>query len=206
MVKTSSTMLPLGSLLPEFDLKIVKGTSYSKNPKTKALEKFSDKLLDSRPVLFMVICAHCPFVKHIESCITRIDKDHRDSLQIIAISSNSLITHPQDSPKYLAEQANFHGWSFPYLFDEEQSFAKSLKAACTPDFFLFSSNATQNHYLKYRGQLDESRPGNNVAVSGKDLIAAIDAILHDRNISSEQRPSIGCNIKWHPGEEPSWFG
>ena len=125
---------------------------------------------------------------------------------MIAISSNSLITHPQDGPIYLAKQAKENGWKFPYLFDENQSFAKALKAACTPDFFLFAPSPDGVQKLFYRGQFDKSRPGNNLPVNGSDIRKGIDAILQSKPIPLDQKPSIGCNIKWHPGKEPYWFG
>ena len=124
---------------------------------------------------------------------------------MLAISSNSLITHPQDSPRNLALQSQKNGWRFPYLFDREQSFAKSLMAACTPDFFLFAPSESGEQVLKYRGQLDQSRPGNQLAVTGQDLREALEAVLEGREVNPDQKPSIGCNIKWHPGHEPSWF-
>ena len=154
----------------------------------------------------MILCAHCPFVKHVESEITKLQNDYLDEIYFIAISSNSLKTHPQDGPKNLAKQAKKNGWNFPYLFDKNQVLAKALKAACTPDFFVFAPSKKElEQKLIYRGQLDSSRPGNNVEVTGEDLRSAIRALLSGEDISSDQKPSIGCNIKWHPGREPSWF-
>ena len=209
MVRTNSTMLPLGTELPTFELQVVSKNQHSSDhTHERDLDYISNASLSSRPLLLMVICAHCPFVKHIESQITMIQEDYTKSLEIIGISSNSLLTHPQDGPSNLAHQAINAGWHFPYLLDEDQSFAKSLRAACTPDFFLFSrpSGDPLTPKLVYRGQLDESRPGNKTPVTGADLRFAIDSLLADKPISRDQKPSIGCNIKWHPGNEPSWFG
>ncbi len=153
----------------------------------------------------MVLCAHCPFVKHIENGITLLGEDYLDRVQILAVSSNSLKTHPQDGPTFLAEQANRNGWTFPYLIDVDQNFAKSLHAACTPDFFIFSESVEGKHYLRYRGQLDGSRPGNHLPVTSEDIRAALDAVLEGKEVFKDQTPSVGCNIKWHPGEEPPWF-
>tara|TARA_Y100001968_G_C19420854_1_gene751672 strand:- start:1542 stop:2159 length:618 start_codon:yes stop_codon:yes gene_type:complete len=205
MSRTSSTMLPLGTVLPSFELDLVQGTNLS-NYYDKSLKSINSKMLSKRPLLLMVLCAHCPFVKHIEKGISKLDQDYGEIIQIIAISSNSLITHPQDGPENLAQQANDQGWTFPYLFDADQCLAKALKAACTPDFFLFSSSLEGEKQLRYRGQLDKSRPGNEIPVTAGDLRSALDAVLAGEPIDFEQQPSIGCNIKWHPGKEPSWFG
>lgn len=205
MSRTSSTMLPLGTVLPSFELDLVQGTNLS-NYYDKNLKSINSKMLSKRPLLLMVICAHCPFVKHIEKGISKLDEDYGEMIQIIAISSNSLITHPQDGPENLAQQANDQGWTFPYLFDADQGLAKALQAACTPDFFLFSSSLEGEKQLRYRGQLDNSRPGNEIPVTAGDLRSALDAVLGGELIDFEQKPSIGCNIKWHPGKEPSWFG
>ena len=206
MVRTSSTMLPLGSEMPNFDLEVVNGTNLSINTEGQDQGRINSKALENKPVLIMVLCAHCPFVKHIELGLTQLEKDYASRLSMIAVSSNSLITHPQDGPDNLAAQANACGWTFPYLLDSDQSFAKALKAACTPDFFLFAPSLKGIQKLEYRGQLDDSRPGNEIPVSGKDLRVALDAIFSGKKLSPEQKPSIGCNIKWHPGKEPSWFG
>ena len=127
-------------------------------------------------------------------------------VQFLAISSNSLITHPQDSPEFLVSQANKLGWQFPYLFDSDQKLAKALKAACTPDFYIFWPTAGDGLQLRYRGQMDGSRPGNEIPVSGDDIRLALRSLLKGEDISGNQKPSIGCNIKWHPGMEPEWFG
>ena len=184
MVLTPSEMLPLGTPLPAFELERAAGGSWS----TASLE--------AQPVLVLFICAHCPYVIHIEPELGRLERDYGQQLQIVAISSNSTITHPQDGPQGLSAQAQRQGWGFPYLFDASQAIAKAFQAACTPDLFLFDSQ----HQLVYRGQLDASRPGNDQPLNGADLRAAIDALLNGQAISSEQTPSIGCNIKWHPQE------
>ena len=207
MVRTLSTMLPLGTPLPPFELPVVQGTGFFQNSELSGLEKINNEMLPRKPILLMIICAHCPFVKHVEMELTKLDKDYGDRVYLLAISSNSLITHPEDGPENLARQSMEKGWNFPYLLDLEQSFAKALRAACTPEFFLFSSIETTDNekLLRYRGQLDDSRPGNKIPVSGKDLRLALNAVLDGGEVSHEQKPSIGCNIKWHPGKEPSWF-
>tara|TARA_Y100001968_G_scaffold272812_1_gene265227 strand:- start:11378 stop:11995 length:618 start_codon:yes stop_codon:yes gene_type:complete len=205
MVRTKSTMIPLGTSLPSFDLSIVQGTPLS-DSYGKHLTTINSQMLIQKPLLLMIICAHCPFVKHIEPAITALEADFGEMIQMIAIASNSLITHPQDGPEFLSKQACSQGWGFPYLLDSNQSLAKDLKAACTPDFFLFSPSSQGNQKLEYRGQLDQSRPGNDIPVSGEDLRAAIEIVLQSKKIEFDQKPSIGCNIKWHPGQEPSWFG
>ncbi|WP_320668278.1 thioredoxin family protein [Prochlorococcus sp. MIT 1307] len=205
MVKTLSTMLPLGTTLPEFELAVVKGTPLFRNARLRGLDQINNTLLELKPVLVMIICSHCPFVKHIEEELTKLDDDYGNRVQMLAIASNSLITHPQDGPENLASQAQKQGWTFPYLLDTNQNFAKALNAACTPDFFLFSPVKADQQQLRYRGQLDGSRPGSKTPVTGNDLRLALDAVLEDKDVSCDQTPSIGCNIKWHPGEEPFWF-
>ena len=194
MALTPSTMLPLDTALPLFHLPVVKGGHCDSTE------------LDQRPVLLMVICAHCPFVKHVEPELTRLDADYHPSVQMLAVSSNSLITHPQDDEAHLAEQAKRHGWRFRYLMDQEQTLAKALNAACTPEFYLFSPDAKNSQTLRYRGQLDASRPGNDAPLDGADLRAALDAVLRGHAVSTAQVASVGCNVKWHPGQEPTWFG
>ncbi len=207
MSRTESTMLPLGTLLPSFDLPIVNRPNLLGRNESNdlALEKLTDKNFIKRPLLIMIICAHCPFVKHIELEITRLHKGYGKNVDFLAVSCNSLLTHPQDGPDHLRRQAELNDWLFPYLFDYEQEFTKLLKASCTPDFFLFTPLLDCKQKLFYRGQLDSSRPGNDIPLTGNDLRIAMDAVLQKRNIYFEQKPSIGCNIKWHPGNEPSWF-
>ena len=155
-------------------------------------------------LLVMFICAHCPFVLHVEDELARLGKDYAgsDGLGIVAISSNSVVTHPEDAPDGLKAMADRLGFNFPYLYDESQQAAKDYTAACTPDFFLFDS-ARQ---LVYRGRLDGSRPGNGVPLDGSDLRAAIETLVAGKPVPTEQVPSAGCNIKWAPGNAPAYFG
>jgi peroxiredoxin len=193
MARTESTMLELGTKAPDFRLPdVVSG-------RTVSLEDFAG----AKALLVMFICRHCPFVKHVEGELARIGRDYAESgLGIVAISSNDAETHPDDAPDGLREQAERLGLTFPYLYDESQDAAMAYRAACTPDFYLFGADGT----LVYRGQLDGSRPGNDVPVTGEDLRAALDAALAGEAIPAEQRPSIGCNIKWKSGNEPDYYG
>ncbi len=191
MVKTASTMLPLGTQAPNFELPdVVSGQTIS-------LSSFAGK-----PLLVMFICQHCPFVKHVKSELANIGKDYAASnLGIVAISSNDINKYPDDAPEQLKVMAEEAGFLFPICFDESQEVAKAYTAACTPDFFLFDAD----HKLVYRGQLDDSRPSDGIPVTGKDLRAAIDATLSGKSVNFDQKPSIGCNIKWKPGNEPSYY-
>ena len=202
MALTPSTMLPLGEVLPTFQLPVVSG---SLGDGTDAAT-LSNSELPAQPLLVMLICAHCPFVKHVEPELSRIAEDYGPALTLLAVSSNSLTTHPQDGPEGLRHQAEQRQWRFPYLLDERQILAKALKGACTPEFYLFSPNDAGLQTLRYRGQLDGSRPGNEVPLDGRDLRRAVDAVLDGQPVNQEQQPSVGCNIKWHPGQEPPWFG
>jgi peroxiredoxin len=176
-------MAPLGTPAPAFSLPDVT------SGQTVRLEDFSGR--DVLLVLFL--CRHCPYVKHVEKELARIGRDYaRKNLGIVAISSNDAEQYPDDSPAGLAHQAQQAGFGFPYLYDETQAVAKSFGAACTPDFFLFD----KGRRLIYRGQLDDSRPGNNKPVTGKDLRVALDAALTGQPVPTVQRPSTGCNIKW----------
>jgi len=200
-------MLPLGTPLPEFELAVVNGTEPFRDTELRDLNQINQKNLGvKKPILLMIICAHCPFVKYVEKELTMLDKDYGDRVQMLAIASNSLVTHPQDGPEQLALQSKQQGWTFPYLLDIDQNLARSLKAACTPDFFLFSAGTDGCQSLRYRGQLDSSRPGGKIPLNGKDLRLALDAVLEGKEVFADQKPSIGCNIKWHPGKEPPWFG
>lgn len=192
MAATPSTMLELGTLAPSFALPDV--ISYERI----SLNTFAGK----KGLLVMFICHHCPFVKHVKDELARIGRDYagRD-LALVAISSNDPAVSSDDSPEGLARMAADWELTFPVCYDEQQEVAKSYAAACTPDFFLFDSARR----LVYRGQLDDSRPGNGKPVTGADLRAAIDSLLSGRTVSSRQLPSLGCNIKWRPGNEPSWF-
>jgi len=192
MVRTPSTMRELGSFIPEFELDSL--TS----------EKFSpDSFREKKGLLVMFISKHCPFVKHIVAELTRLSSDFFDSdLGLIAISSNEIENYPDDSPQNLAIMAKENDLLFPICFDETQDVAKSFEAACTPDFFLYDNDGL----LVYRGQLDGSRPGNEIPTDGKDLRGAIGKLLVGEKPSTRQIPSIGCNIKWKPGNEPEYFG
>lgn len=183
MALTESTMLELGTTAPEFALPDV----------TSGRTVRLGELNDGKPLLVMFICAHCPYVKHIEQGLAKLGSDYAGKpLHIVAISSNDAVSHPADNPAGLKKQAETVGFAFPYLYDETQSVAKAYKATCTPDFFLLDGALK----LVYRGQFDGSRPGNGVAVTGEDLRAALDAVLAGKPPLADQRPSIGCNIKW----------
>ena len=183
MALTESTMLDIGTEAPDFSLlDVVSGKTIRR-----------DDFRDRRALLVMFICVHCPFVKHIESDLARLGADYANQpLGIVAISANDVSYRPADGPEGMKSQASQQGFTFPYLYDESQSVAKAYKAACTPDFFLFDSNLK----LAYRGQYDSSRPANEIPVSGEDLRAAIDTVLAGKPVTIDQRPSIGCNIKW----------
>jgi peroxiredoxin len=193
MVKTLSTMLELGTRAPDFSLPdVVSGRAIS-------LASFGDE----KAVLVMFICRHCPFVKHVQDELARLGADYQGRrVGIVAISSNDAARYPDDAPERVKEMADELGFAFPVCFDETQEVAKAYTAACTPDFFLFDQART----LVYRGQLDGSRPDSGEPITGRDLRAAIDAVLFDRPVGADQRPSIGCNIKWKPGNEPRYFG
>jgi peroxiredoxin len=190
---TASTMLPLGTRAPGFSLPdVVSGRQVS-----------SQDLVGTKALLVMFICRHCPFVQHIKGELARLGKDYADrDIGIVAISSNDAESFPDDRPESLREMAEAEGFTFPVCHDETQGVAKAYTAACTPDFFLFDSDQR----LAYRGQLDDSRPGNGRPVNGRDLRAALDAVLAGRPVREDQKPSIGCNIKWKPGNEPTYFG
>ena len=193
MALTASTMLPLGTKAPDFQLlDVVSGKMIS-------LSTFAGK----KALLVMFICKHCPFVKHVQKELAQLGKDYinRD-VGIVAISSNDVNNYPDDAPEQLKAMAQELGFTFPLCYDESQEIAKAYTAACTPDFFLF--NADQR--LVYRGQLDDSRPSNGKPVTGEDLRAALDAVIVGQAVSSEQKPSVGCNIKWKPSNEPNYYG
>lgn len=192
MAKTLSTMLDLGTTAPDFNLpNVALG-------KTTALTDFAN----SKALLVMFICRHCPFVKHVEQELAKLGRDYADQdIAIVAISANDAAEFPGDAPESLKEMAEQLGFSFPFLYDESQAVAKAYSAACTPDFFLFD----QSRKLVYRGQLDDSRPESGIPVTGKDLRAAIDAVLNDESVNPNQRASIGCNIKWKTGNEPEYY-
>ncbi|MBM4090923.1 MAG: thioredoxin family protein [Planctomycetes bacterium] len=191
MVKTASTMLPLGSLAPGFSLPDIEG-------KIVSLSDFRN----APALLVIFMCNHCPFVKHIAEELARLGKDYQASgAAIVGINSNDVESHPDDAPARMRDEVKQRGYAFPYLFDETQAVARAYRAACTPDFFLFDADRR----LVYRGQLDSSRPGSDIPVTGADLRAALDAVLAGKSVSENQRASIGCNIKWKPGNEPDYF-
>jgi peroxiredoxin len=191
MVRTASTMLPLASAAPNFSLQNVDG-------KTVSLRDFADK-----PALLVIfMCNHCPFVIHLRSDLAKFAKEYQaKGLAIVGISSNDVDAYPQDGPELMKAEHKNAGYTFPYLYDGDQSVAKAYNAACTPDFFLFD----QGRKLVYRGQFDDSRPKTDIPITGADLRAACDAVLAGGPITAEQKPSIGCNIKWKAGSEPKYF-
>lgn len=190
-MKTPSQMLELGTIAPTFTLPDADGQRYS-------LEDAGG----SDAVLVMFICNHCPFVIHVADELAAIGRDFAArGVAIYAINSNDAGTHPGDSPERMKEETASRGYTFPYLIDADQSVAKAYRAACTPDLYLFD----REHVLVYRGQLDGSRPGNGVPVDGQDLRAALDAVLGGGAVSEDQIPSVGCNIKWTPGNAPDYF-
>jgi peroxiredoxin len=186
-------MLPLGTKAPVFRLPdVVSG-------KTISLDAFTGK----QALLVMFICRHCPFVKHVQAELAQIGKDYaKADVAIVAISTNDAANYPEDAPDKLKQMAEQLGFAFPVCYDESQETAKTYTAACTPDFFLFDADQR----LVYRGQLDDSRPSNAQPVTGKDLRAALDAVLASKTVNPDQKPSIGCNIKWKPGNEPTYYG
>jgi peroxiredoxin len=191
MVQTPSTMLPLGTPAPDFRL-VEPATG-----ETRSLADFGGKTL-----VMMFICNHCPFVIHVRDEITRLARDYAGrGVDFVAINANSAESHPQDGPEHMADLVRQLGWTFPFLFDETQEVAKAYHAACTPDFYVFDAHRR----LRYRGQLDDSRPSSDRPVTGADLRAAIDAVAGGHDAPAPQRPSIGCNIKWKPGNEPEYF-
>jgi peroxiredoxin len=189
MVHTFSTMLPLGTKAPEFKLRdVVSGAWFSLND-----------LQSDKATVFIFMCNHCPYVKHYNEEIAALSHEYQQKGIVFAgISANDAAAFPDDAPEKLKEQAQSFGFDFPYLYDETQQVAKAYKAACTPDFFVFDKELK----LVYRGQLDDSRPKNELPVSGKDLRQALDAILKGQPTASEQFPASGCNIKWKAGVSP----
>jgi peroxiredoxin len=192
MVRTPSTMLPIGTEAPDFSLVNVDG-------RTVSLGDFDDA-----PALLVVfMCNHCPFVKHLADSLAQFANEYiPKGLAVVGISSNDVANHPADSPEQMVREAEERGYQFPYLYDETQEVAKAYQAACTPDFFLFD----KDRRLVYRGQFDDSRPDSGIPITGKDLRAAVDAVLAGKKPSEKQLPSIGCNIKWIAGNEPDYFG
>ena len=193
MARTPSTMIDLGTEAPDFCL------PEPATGKTVCRDDFKGK----KGLLVMFISNHCPYVKHIADELARFAKEYQDrGLGIVAINANDVENYPDDAPEKMIEEVKARGYTFPYLFDESQEVAKAYQAACTPDFFLFDADFK----LVYRGQFDDARPRNDEPVTGKDLRAAADALLAGRPIPEEQKPSLGCNIKWKPGNEPDYYG
>ena len=191
MAETPSTMVKLGTRMPEFELPDVDGATY----------KSSD--YEGTPLLVAFICNHCPFVKHVADVFAEKAREYRaQGVEVVAVSSNDVEAYPQDDVTHMKAFAAEHGFSFPYLYDETQDVARRYQAACTPDFFLFDAD----HNLVYRGQFDDSRPSNDVPVSGADLSEAVARVARGETVPSDQKPSVGCNIKWKPGNEPPYFG
>lgn len=191
MVRTESTMLELGTPAPDFRLPDTEGRSV-------ALADFAS----SKALVVMFICNHCPFVVHVREGLAKLARDYQQrGVAFVGINSNDVAAHPDDAPDKMKLEKERAGYTFAYLFDETQAVARAYRAACTPDFFVFDAQRK----LAYRGQLDGSRPGNGVPVTGADLRAALDAVLAGKSPAAEQRPSMGCNIKWKPGMAPQWF-
>jgi peroxiredoxin len=184
-------MLPLGTKAPDFKLVNVDG-------RTLSLKNF-----DRAPALLVIfMCNHCPFVKHLADALAKFgDEFMAKGVAIVGINSNDVANYPADSPEQMVREAEERGYPFPYLYDETQEVAKSYRAACTPDFFLFD----RDRKLVYRGQFDSSRPDSGIPITGADMRAALDAVLAGKKPSEKQSPSIGCNIKWIPGNEPDYF-
>jgi peroxiredoxin len=193
MVKTASTMLALGTPALEFSLPdAVSG-------RTVSLAEFAN----APALLVMFMCNHCPYVKHVADQMAQLVREYQErGVAVVGISANDAAEYPDDSPENMAQEAERRGYTFPYLYDETQEVAKAYQAACTPDFYVFD----RDHHLAYRGQMDDSRPGNGIPVTGQDLRRALDAVLAGRPVPHNQRPSLGCNIKWKPGNEPEYFG
>jgi peroxiredoxin len=193
MARTPSTMLELGVAAPDFSLPDpLRG-------ETRSLADFNG----DKGLLILFICNHCPFVLHILDSLVAFAHEYRQKgLDVVAISANDIDSHPDDAPDKMAGLARARDFGFPYLYDETQQVAQAYQAACTPDLYLFDGL----HKLVYRGQYDGARPGNDVPVTGQDLRAAVDALLAGKPIAAEQYPSLGCNIKWKPGNEPDYYG
>jgi peroxiredoxin len=184
----SSTMLPLGTEAPHFALPDPAGTIHR-----------SDELAGAPALVVMFICNHCPYVKHVADRLAAVTKELMDQgVAVVGISSNDIETHPDDAPERMADEAALRGYLFPYLYDESQEVAQAYRAACTPDFYVFD----RDRKLAYRGQFDDSRPRNDKPVTGNDLKAAVEAVVAGEPVSEDQRASIGCSIKWKPGNDP----
>ncbi len=193
MAETPSTMLALGTTMPGFSL----------TDAASGAEVTDQDYPDHEALVVMFICNHCPFVKHVVGELGRLGRDYlRRGIGIVAINSNDVRNYPQDGPEHMKALADREGWEFPYLLDATQQVARDFRAACTPDFFVFD----KERKLVYRGQLDDSRPGSGRPVTGKDLRAALDAVLAGEAVAESQTASLGCNIKWAPGNAPNYYG
>lgn len=190
MARTPSTMLPLGTPAHAFTL-----------PEPATGRAVSLEQFDGMPLVVLFICNHCPYVKHIADRLAQVARTYQTSgIAFVAINSNDVHHYPGDSPEKMVEMSRHYGFTFPYLFDESQMVAKAYRAACTPDLYLFD----KTHRLVYRGQFDDARPSNDIPVTGHDLINAMDALLAGEALPEVQKPGLGCNIKWHPGNEPDY--
>ncbi|MEN1679429.1 MAG: thioredoxin family protein [Planctomycetota bacterium] len=191
MARTPSTMLPLGTPAAEFSLPNIDGSTVSNADFTGS------------PLLVIFMCNHCPFVIHLADALASFGKEYQEKgLAVVGISSNDVAGYPDDSPEKMVTEASSRGYTFPYLYDESQEVAKTYRAACTPDFFLFD----KDHKLAYRGQFDSTRPDSGLTPTGEDLRAAADTVLAGQMPPEDQTPSLGCNIKWRVGNEPDYFG
>ncbi len=191
MVKTASTMLPLGTTAPDFRLPNIDGRLLGLS-----------EIATGKGLVVMFICNHCPFVKHVAPELVRLTSDYESrGIRFVGISSNDVAAYPDDSPEMMKQEAAEQGYTFPYLYDETQEVAQAYHAACTPDFYVFDAKQR----LVYRGQLDDSRPGNGKPLTGADMRRALDQVVSGAEVPAEQRPSIGCNIKWKRGKEPTYF-
>lgn len=192
MALTPSTMLALDTHAPDFALTDTDG-------QTVSLGDFKD----AKALLVMFVCNHCPFVVHVADEMAKLAKDYQPKgVAVVAIGSNNIESYPADSPEKMRQEKAKREYTFPYLYDASQTVAKAYTAACTPDFFLFDAD----HKLAYRGQMDDSRPDSGIPVTGADLRKALDAVLAGESVPADQKPSMGCNIKWKPGNEPAYFG
>ena len=191
MAETPSTMLPLGTKMPSFRLPDPQGKWVS-----------SEDYAEAPAFLVAFICNHCPYVKHIRSHFAQLAREYQaKGVAIVAVNSNDVKSYPEDSPEMMAKEIKAVGYTFPYLYDGSQEVAKAFRAACTPDFYLFD----RERRLVYRGQMDDSRPGNARPITGRDLRAALEAVLAGRAVPPDQKPSVGCNIKWKRGSAPDYF-
>lgn len=192
MALTASAMLDLGTPAPHFTLPEPGGRTWS-------LDDFRGDFRGSKAYLIMFICNHCPYVKHVADQLARLAKHYQErGVAVIAINSNDAQAYPEDSPDKMIEFKSARGYTFPYLYDETQDVARAYRAACTPDFFVFD----KDRRLVYRGQMDASRPGTGISVDGRDLRAALEALLAGQPVPADQKPSMGCSIKWKPGHQP----